>query len=1006
MGATLAVLVAGCAITLWSGGQLREAETERIEGNARHAAERLRDALKGSLDDQMEALRLAVAFFEASEQVSGAEWRHFSGSMDPARRPGFHAMGLILGASPSQGAELRSLIQREQGGSGEIRFARGDQHWIVVYREPREPKWHQLGADLAADPTFAKALQRTLLSHQTTMAVVDLELLPELAATRAEPGVVLFQSIGKSEWTTLPGGWRGSDASLFIALRLAPLVAPLLADNQEFSGLRMREARPDGRILFDTRLGSGSIERVLDLNYLGESWLLEFEDRHDPAQLFGSRMLLGAGLLLALLLASYIWHLLTQRERARGEARRMNREVLARGEQLRRQEAYLQRLVDKLPTPVVVKSGKDRCILIGNRAYAEMLGRPDQDLVGRQSGSLMPPGMAQRIGSDEDALLGGQAVGDQEVEFRAADGAMRSFLVHRTLIDGPDGDPRIVAVYPEITTIRRQDQALRESEMRWRFALDGTGDGVWDLDLIHGRIYRSPRWFGMLDFPQDENWQPEAAWIAAIHPDDRARTVELLAELRAGATETYTNEYRLRDGNGQWRWVLARGKLMERDATGRPYRVLGTTSDMAERKRAEWALRESEARFRRIADTAPVLIWMSSPSGEVTYVNKTWSQFTGRRVDEALGDGALAVVHPDDRSRVSWGQGQGARDRAVHAEFRMRRGDGEYRWIMSRGEPRFDELGNLVGYIGTCFDITDQKRAEQELRAHSEQLSAMVREQTRDLVVARDQAEAANAAKSQFLANMSHELRTPLHAIMSYAKLGQGKAERMPLERLKEYFERIHASGNRLLHLLNDLLDLSKLEAGKMVMEFKVLDLVQVAREAAGEFEALYHARQLTLRVEWAQDTPRGLGDANRIGQVVRNLLSNAAKFSPEGRTVSLRLAPARLASRQEGRWVPAVRLVVEDEGIGIPEAELEAVFDKFVQSSKTRSGAGGTGLGLAICREIVLAHRGSIRAFNRPEGGACFEMVLPAPDEPGREFSQTLSGSRWLDGWIREAQE
>jgi signal transduction histidine kinase len=280
-------------------------------------------------------------------------------------------------------------------------------------------------------------------------------------------------------------------------------------------------------------------------------------------------------------------------------------------------------------------------------------------------------------------------------------------------------------------------------------------------------------------------------------------------------------------------------------------------------------------------------------------------------------------------------------------------------------------------------EMTMELRVSQsELLRHRDHLAELVAERTAELLAAKDAAEKAYRIKSEFLANMSHELRTPLHAILSFSRLGQDQANAPTDEKTQRYFSRIVSAGERLLALVSDLLDLSKIEAGKMLIDLQPCDLVQLLREVAVEFEALAGERNLHWHLPPAELLAPATVDAVRFTQVLRNVLSNAMKFSPDGGVIRVKLEPATMIPGKRAAdlatYVAAWRIAVIDEGPGIPEDELELVFDSFVQSSKTHTGAGGTGLGLAICREIVAAHRGSISARNRAEGGTVFEIMIP----------------------------
>jgi signal transduction histidine kinase len=269
---------------------------------------------------------------------------------------------------------------------------------------------------------------------------------------------------------------------------------------------------------------------------------------------------------------------------------------------------------------------------------------------------------------------------------------------------------------------------------------------------------------------------------------------------------------------------------------------------------------------------------------------------------------------------------------------------------------RRDEIGELARLVGAFF------------------------EQRKRLIEAREAAEAAALAKSQFLANISHELRTPMHGILSYSRFGIREAGVAEPAELRENFVQIEECGTSLLGLLNDLLDLAKLDAGRMKFDFGEVSLEDLANDVADEFASLYDERGLSIEILGDPALGPVCADRGRMTQVMRNLLSNAAKFTPEGGRVTVRV---------EARGALA-RVAVEDSGTGIPDGELELVFDKFEQSSRT-SPRSGTGLGLAICREIVEAHEGTIRAENRTEGGArlIFEISIGGPASAREPFGE-----------------
>ena len=284
----------------------------------------------------------------------------------------------------------------------------------------------------------------------------------------------------------------------------------------------------------------------------------------------------------------------------------------------------------------------------------------------------------------------------------------------------------------------------------------------------------------------------------------------------------------------------------------------------------------------------------------------------------------------------------------------------------------FPTANNVTLYSFFIQDLTEQKKLKDKLIHHNQHLQQQVDIQTQGFRIAKEEAEQANQAKSEFLANMSHELRTPMHGILSFSRYGIKNIETADKTKFLKYFNRINTSGERLLLLLNDLLDLSKLEAGKMALELQENRLDQAINACLAEQESRISDLALHIDINYKHPNNRAVFDYVRIEQVITNLLSNALKFTPRDKNIFITLDTSTLNEQ------PALYFSIENEGINIPKNELESIFNKFIQGSKITTGSGGTGLGLAICKEIINAHQGKIWAENTAKGGAVFKFIIP----------------------------
>ena len=391
--------------------------------------------------------------------------------------------------------------------------------------------------------------------------------------------------------------------------------------------------------------------------------------------------------------------------------------------------------------------------------------------------------------------------------------------------------------------------------------------------------------------------------------------------------------------------------------------VLGIASQAAvaiDNAQLYQALKRGEEQYRFLAESIPQMVWTALPSGALDYYNQRVSDYGGIPIEQLVGSGWTAMLHPDDvaRSIERWERSLKTGE-DYEVEFRLRHKAGEYRWHLVRALPMRDSGGKVVKWFGTCTDIDDQKRAEAEL------------------VESRDAAEAANNAKDQFLAVLSHELRTPLMPVLTTVQALEMEGE-LP-EQMRSGLQIIRRNVEMEARLIDDLLDLTRVSKGKLQLNLETTDVYHALHTALEICRPDIEAKRLTVTMDLTEGVCPVRADPARLQQIFWNLISNAVKFTPEGGTLTFRCRPA-----EAGR----VRLEVADTGVGIETEALSRIFDAFEQGGQSVARIfGGLGLGLAISKALVSLHGGTIAAHSEGKGkGSTFSVELPLHKDTGAD--------------------
>jgi len=607
----------------------------------------------------------------------------------------------------------------------------------------------------------------------------------------------------------------------------------------------------------------------------------------------------------------------------------------------------------KSPAAMFVLSGADHVFNKVNTAFVDLF---QQNPIGKKASEVFPQSESAYFLILLDGIMAdGQPIRTKEVTFRPSlsHSSKDQFFFDYVLHPLHDGQGKIVGIMGLASDVTEEVQAARHTQENDEIfrTLTAVIPHMIFIQNAQGQvIFFNERWYEYTGFTKED---PVNQWPQVIHPDDIGACVDKwLKSLREG--KPFEHEYRLKRKDGVFRWHLGRALPLKNDQ-GVVTRWFGSNTDIDDQKQLNDQMARAQAEFKKIIETIPNGIWRTDAHGRADYFSQRFGELVGYTEEkDLLGDAWIDKLHPDDAVNTMevWKAALTAKTPVKH-EFRYKTKNGGYQWFRSEGNPLKNEKGEVIKFYGTWMNIDDIKKQSEELQK------------------AKEAAEAANEAKSSFLANMSHEIRTPLGAILGFSSLLRLDADNVERE---SYLKIIEKNGQALTKIIDDILDLSKVEAGRMTVEMTRLNLIEMLREVTGLFVERAKSKGVALHFSLCPRTPQEVeSDPVRLRQILLNIVGNAVKFTDRGE-VNIDAHVETKSSNEK-----KLHIRVSDTGTGLTDDQIDKIFKPFSQAdNSTTRRFGGTGLGLALSRRLAQALGGDIELISSVVGrGSTFEITV-----------------------------
>ena len=948
-GALVALLL---SLTIFAA--LRRLEDRDAQANFRGAAQERFHALEINVDQALDNVTALGAFFDSSHVMERGAFARFSAT-------------LMRGDGT-----IRALAWAPR-----IPYL---PHFPICFLEPLKNNESLLGVDLGSDPAGREALERS--AESGGLAATGRVVLP---AGTGNDGFLVFRPQYRDGADPSTKGARRDRLDGFVLgiFRMKDVVESQALKASAVSGLGLvvfdHDAPPGLKLLypqgakFDSvrDLPHGPIE-TLAIVVAGRTWdvaAYPLSHAFEPAR-SSSWSILTAELMAIGLVAIYLHLLLLRRHAIEQTVAERTEALHAAIENLnsaKRAAEHSERRFRKLLeiSPDAILISHNRVISVANPAALKLFGvRNAEEMAGRIFAEFVKPEFRAAAEEATFRLYSTETqVRQQEMQLVFGEKEVDVEISAASYLD--DEGPNVQSIIRDITERKRAEEALRLSEARLRGITDSAHDAILMMNPRGEITFWNAAAELMLGYHNEEAMGQDLHRLLApdrYHPAHHAAMPEFLRTGRGNAIGVTVELTASRKDGCEIDIDLSLSAIR----LNGEWHAIGIMRDITQRKQAEQALRESEENFRQLAENIrEVFFVLTSSLDHTLYVSPAFEQIWRVSAD-ALYLNPLAwqdAIHPDDVEQVRLSTAALTQGDPNELEFRIRTSDGAEKWIRSRSFPVRNRAGELIRIVGIAEEITERKRYEAEL------------------IDAREGAEAANRAKSVFLATMSHELRTPLNAILGFAELLELELADRGIHDWDEDIQKIHRAGQHLLALISDVMDLSKIEAGKIELQADQFDIAALVQEVAASAGPLAAKNRVEVRVVCAPLIVHA--DKMRTRQCLFNLVGNACKFTQDG-SVLVEAGP------QIGSDGTCFTVRVVDTGIGIQPEDLGKLFGDFAQldSSSARK-YGGTGLGLAISRKLSRLMGGDITVESAPGQGSTFTFRFPTGIAPQRHTDE-----------------